>query len=46
MKLTCATRKIKCEVIIGSNPRHCNQCRDKGLACDFELKKSYQRAQS
>ncbi|KAG9528155.1 hypothetical protein KCU93_g4544, partial [Aureobasidium melanogenum] len=43
---TCATRKVKCEIIAGSSPRVCKYCQDKGLACEFELKKSHQKAQS
>ncbi|KAG9606381.1 hypothetical protein KCU86_g71, partial [Aureobasidium melanogenum] len=42
----CATRKVKCEIITGSNPRLCKYCQEKGLACEFELKKSRQNAQS
>ncbi|KAG9606290.1 hypothetical protein KCU77_g198, partial [Aureobasidium melanogenum] len=41
----CATRKVKCEIITGSNPRLCKYCQEKGLACEFELKKSRQSAQ-
>ncbi|KAG9761007.1 hypothetical protein KCU73_g2604, partial [Aureobasidium melanogenum] len=43
---TCATRKVKCEIIAGSSPRVCKYCQDKGLACEFELRKSHQKAQS
>ncbi|KAG9666373.1 hypothetical protein KCU99_g10153, partial [Aureobasidium melanogenum] len=43
---TCAARKVKCEIIAGSSPRVCKYCQDKGLACEFELKKSHQKAQS
>ncbi|KAG9711320.1 hypothetical protein KCU69_g59, partial [Aureobasidium melanogenum] len=39
----CATRKVKCEIITGSNPRLCKYCQEKGLACEFELKKSRQK---
>ncbi|KAH0280435.1 hypothetical protein KCU91_g1023, partial [Aureobasidium melanogenum] len=42
----CATRKVKYEIITGSNPRLCKYCQEKGLACEFELKKSRQNAQS
>ncbi|KAH0365922.1 hypothetical protein KCU65_g5695, partial [Aureobasidium melanogenum] len=42
----CATRKIKCEIIAGSTPRLCKFCQEKGLACEFELKKSRQQAQA
>ncbi|KAG9693340.1 hypothetical protein KCU95_g8324, partial [Aureobasidium melanogenum] len=42
----CATRKVKCEIIPGHNPRLCRYCQEKGLACEFELKKSHQNAQS
>lgn len=42
----CASRKIKCEIIAGSNPRLCKYCQEKGLACEFELKKSRQQALS
>ncbi|KAH0339533.1 hypothetical protein KCU81_g7191, partial [Aureobasidium melanogenum] len=42
----CASRKIKCEIIAGSNPRLCKYCQEKGLTCEFELKKSRQQAQS
>ncbi|KAG9693607.1 hypothetical protein KCU95_g6403, partial [Aureobasidium melanogenum] len=42
----CASRKIKCEIVAGSDPRLCKYCQEKGLACEFELKKSRQQAQS
>ncbi|KAK5999407.1 hypothetical protein QM012_005532 [Aureobasidium pullulans] len=43
---TCAARKIKCEIVQGSNPKVCKHCSDKSLACEFDLKKTYTKAQS
>ncbi|KAG9665313.1 hypothetical protein KCU64_g8, partial [Aureobasidium melanogenum] len=40
----CATRKVKCEIIPGHNPRLCRYCQEKGLACEFELKKNAEDA--
>jgi hypothetical protein len=40
---TCIGRKIKCVVMEGSDPKICERCEEKGLACEFEAKKPYVR---
>jgi len=39
----CHTRKLKCVIVEGSDPKLCTECAKKGLTCVFEEKKQYTR---
>lgn len=39
----CHSRKLKCIIIGGTEPKICTECQQKGLACVFEAKKPYTR---
>ncbi|KAG9962135.1 hypothetical protein KCU61_g4871, partial [Aureobasidium melanogenum] len=40
----CTQRKIKCNLISGSDPMVCESCSKKGLVCEFDEKKVYTRS--